>query len=285
MNEVKRVLIHMRWPLQSFTLLGFLFGMIVGRVNLSLHVIAGFIAWFFLCTGIAVFNSYYDKDKSPVAGLGNPPATTHAMLVGAWLLKFIGLVIAIFLHRLFLVIYLVGVILSVVYSHEKFRFKSSGYIAVIFNFFLGVMTFIVADSFVHTKAFIVFLGSMTAGFFLASIYLMTQIHQRKEDEARGDLSIAVLYGKKIALSGVIILMLIAAILFSITFIVSNQSWFSLVILAMYFAMIVYFSYVWLQKHEQSWSDFTTMNKLVLRSSYGANIILIIMYILEIARKQ
>ena len=69
MNEIKRVLIHIRWPLQSFTLLGFLFGMVVSRIDLSADLILGFISWFFLCSAIAVFNSYYDKDEKPVAGL------------------------------------------------------------------------------------------------------------------------------------------------------------------------------------------------------------------------
>ncbi len=284
MNEVQRVLIHMRWRLQSFVLLGFLFGLTVGHVEFSLLVVGGCVAWFFLCSGIAVYNSYYDKDKGAVAGLPRPPATTPAMLVGAWVLKLAGLVMTALLPPLFLIVYAVTVLLSVLYSHKKFRFKANGYVAVVFNFILGVMTFLVATSFVHPTAAIFFLGGITAGLFLASIYLMTQIHQREEDRSRGDISITVLYGERVTLGSAAILMSVAGILLFATFIVSGQPWYALAILGAYFLAVILFCYLWLQKSGRSLSNFTTMNNLVLRSSYAGNALFIIIYIFNTVRK-
>lgn len=284
MNEIKRVLIHIRWPLQSFTLLGFLFGMVVSRIDLSTDLILGFISWFFLCSAIAVFNSYYDKDEKPVAGLENPPTAAISMLIGAWLLKLSGFIIALFLSKMFLTIYIAGVVLSVLYSHEKFRLKSNGYIAVFLNFVVGVMTFLAAASFSLPSTAILFFGSVTAGSFLAAIYLMMQVHQKVEDKDRKDISIMVLYGRKVTITFAIFLMIVAATLSLVSLTMSNYQWFYIVILIVYFATILLFSYMWLKKQENQTSDFKIMNKLTMRLSYAANLILVAIYIFEIAIK-
>ena len=284
MNEIKRVLIHIRWPLQSFTLLGFLFGMVVSRIDLSADLVLGFISWFFLCSAIAVFNSYYDKDEKPVAGLENPPTAAFSMLIGAWLLKISGFIIALFLNKMFLAIYIAGVVLSVLYSHEKFRLKSNGYIAVFLNFIVGAMTFLVASSFSLPSPAILFFGSVTAGSFLAAIYLMMQVHQKVEDKDRKDISIMVLYGRKVTITFAMFLMIVAATLSLVSLVMSNYQWFYIFILIVYFATILFFSYMWLKKQEEPMSDFKIMNKLTMRLSYAANLILIVIYIFEIANR-
>lgn len=280
MNEFKRVLIHIRWPIQSFTLLGFLFGMVVSRINLSADLILGFISWFLLCSAIGVFNSYYDKDEKPVAGLENPPAAAISMLIGAWLFKLSGFIIALFLNKMFLIIYIAGVVFSVLYSHERFRLKSNGYIAVILNFVVGAMTFLAASSFSLPSPAILFLGGATAGFFLAAIYLMMQVHQKEEDNNRKDISIMVLYGRKVTITSAIVLMIVAAILSLVSLVASDYQWFYIFALVVYFTIILFFSYIWLKKQEEPMQDFKIMNKLIMRLSYAANLILAVIYVFE-----
>lgn len=284
MNEFKRVLIHIRWPLQSFTLLGFLFGMVVSRVDISVDLILGFISWFFLCSAMAIFNSYYDKDERPVAGLENPPRAAFSMLIGSSLMKLSGFIIALFLNKIFFTLYILGVILSILYSHEKFRLKSNGYIAVFFNFVVGVMTFLATSSFSLSSPVILFFGSAAAGSFLAAIYLMMQIHQKDDDKNRKDISIMVLYGRKLAITFAVILMIVAATLSLVSFVMSNYQLFYILILIIYFTAILFFNYTWMKKKEEPMQDFKIMNKLTLRLSYAANLILIHIYIVEIALK-
>lgn len=280
MNEFKRVLIHIRWPIQSFTLLGFLFGMVVSRINLSADLILGFISWFLLCSAIGVFNSYYDKDEKPVAGLENPPAAAISMLIGAWLFKLSGFIIALFLNKMFLIIYIAGVVFSVLYSHERFRLKSNGYIAVILNFVVGAMTFLAASSFSLPSPAILFLDGATAGFFLEAIYLMMQVHQKEEDNNRKDISIMVLYGRKVTITSAIVLMIVAAILSLVSLVASDYQWFYIFALVVYFTIILFFSYIWLKKQEEPMQDFKIMNKLIMRLSYAANLILAVIYVFE-----
>ena len=280
-TELKRVFVHIRWPLQSFTLLGFLFGMVVSRVQPSFDLLLGFTSWFLLCAGIVVLNSYYDKDTSPVAGLERPPKTNISMLFGAWIFKIIGFIIALYLDRIFLLSYISGVILSVLYSHKSFRLKSYGIIAVLFNFIIGATTFLVVTSFTTTNTTIIYLGSTASGIFLAAIYLMMQVHQENDDKMRDDVSIMVLFGKKVTLIIAMALMIIAMILSIITLFLAGLSWLYIPVSAIYFSTIIVLSYVWMRKNSDSISDFKIMNRLTLSLSYAANLILGLIYIFDI----
>ena len=280
-TEIKRVFVHIRWPLQSFTLLGFLFGMVASRVQPSFDLLLGFISWFLLCAGIVVLNSYYDKDVSPVAGLERPPKTNISMLFGAWIFKITGFIIALYLNEIFLFSYISGVILSVLYSHKSFRLKSYGIIAVLFNFIVGATTFLVVTSFTTTNTAIIYLGSITSGIFLAAIYLMMQIHQKDDDETRNDISIMVQFGKKITLITTISLMIIAAIFSIVTLSLASLSWLYIPVSAIYFFTIIILSQAWMRKNGDSISDFKIMNRLTLRLSYAANLILGLIYIFDI----
>ena len=280
-TEIKRVFVHIRWPLQSFTLLGFLFGMVASRVQPSFDLLLGFISWFLLCAGIVVLNSYYDKDVSPVAGLERPPKTNISMLFGAWIFKIIGFIIALYLNEIFLFSYISGVILSVLYSHKSFRLKSYGIIAVLFNFIVGATTFLVVTSFTTTNTAIIYLGSITSGIFLAAIYLMMQVHQENDDRRRNDISIMVSFGKKATLITAMSLMIIAMILSIITLSLAGLSWLYIPVSAIYFFTIIILSQAWMRKNGDSISDFKIMNRLTLRLSYAANLILGLIYIFDI----
>jgi len=280
-TEIKRVFVHIRWPLQSFTLLGFLFGMVASRVQPSFDLLLGFISWFLLCAGIVVLNSYYDKDVSPVAGLERPPKTNISMLFGAWIFKIIGFIIALYLNEIFLFSYISGVILSVLYSHKSFRLKSYGIIAVLFNFIIGATTFLVVTSFTTTNTTIIYLGSTASGIFLAAIYLMMQVHQENDDRRRNDISIMVSFGKKATLITAMSLMIIAMILSIITLSLAGLSWLYIPVSAIYFSTIIVLGYAWMRKNSDSISDFKIMNRLTLRLSYAANLILGLIYIFDI----
>ena len=278
-REFKRVFIHIRWPLQSYIILGFLFSLIVNKIQLSSELVFGFIAWSLFFAGTVVFNSYYDKDEDPVAGLSNPPKVHISMLYSSLLMKFIGLLIVIFLNNsLFLITYILAFISSILYSHKNFRLKSNGYLALFFNFTIGAMTFVLASSFSETDILLTILGSFVSGFFILSVYLMTQIHQIKEDKERGDISVAVMYGKRMTLSVSIILMSIASILAIVLLVISWVPILYVYIFIVDFILVLLFSYLWLKKKENVLSDFKIMNKLTFNISYAANIILIIIYI-------
>lgn len=275
--------IHIRWPLQSFVLLGFLFAVTVGRISWSADLAKGFIAWLLLCAGITVFNSYYDKDDKPVAGLPDPPPAARSMIISASAFKLLGLWIALSLNKLFLVMYLIGAIISVLYSHKNFRLKANGYVAVAVNFLVGAITFVAAISLGAFSGEILGLGAAAAGSFLASVYLMMQVHQKQEDGSRGDISIMVRHGRRATLSAALVLMSLALAFSALAWLLADYSPVYLLLFACYFGAVFFFVFKWLKRREDPREDFRIMNQLTMRSSYAANLILATIYLLEVLR--
>src|SRR5262245_6138910 len=172
-GDLKSIFVHVRWPIQSYVLLGFLFGSLVARVPFSLQVLLAFLSWLLICGGLTVFNSYYDKDEAPVGGMANPPKVTSALLYGSLTMEAIGLIIALFINRAFAALAVVTIIIYFMYSHKSFRLKSNGYMAVILNAILGMLTVLAAAVLSSNALTIpVLLGCLTAASFKASVYMM-----------------------------------------------------------------------------------------------------------------
>ncbi|MBP7774760.1 UbiA prenyltransferase family protein [Candidatus Woesebacteria bacterium] len=249
-----------------------------------MNLFLGFISWLLLCAGIVLYNSYYDKDEQPVAGLAHPPKVTLSLLVGAWIAKILGLLIAISLNAMITFIYFMGIILSVLYSHRRCKLKSYGIVAVIFNFIIGFMTFVVASSFsIIINVPIVLSGSVASGLYLAATYLMMQIHQQARDKERNDCSIVVRYGRRITLTTSLVLVSLAGLFSMLTFILSGLSWQYIALLIMYFTIVLVIGYFWKKHRGKKLSDFKIMNTLTVVSSYAANLILIVMYLKQITK--
>lgn len=258
--------------------------MTVGRTQISLSLIFGLFAWLLLLSALTVYNSYYDKDEGPAIGLETPPKAEISMLIGAWALKIWGLIIALFLNQVFIISYIAGVILSVLYSHKKFRFKSNGYMAVFFNFIMGAATFIAIASFAsHISAPALYAGSFAAGFFGAAIYLFSQLPQQKEDKKRGDVSVAIIHGEEKTLAGAVIFITLGFMLGAIALIDSGLNAEYLAALVIYFFFILGIGAIWVKRRNKPISDFKTMNKLTLGISYAGNAAMIVIYILEVLR--
>jgi 4-hydroxybenzoate polyprenyltransferase len=181
----------------------------------------------------------------------------------------------------FIILYLLIVLLSVLYSHDSFRFKSNGYVAVFFNWIIGTSTFLVPTLLGSNNFYTIAFGGFSSGFFLSSIYLMMQVHQHKEDRQRKDKSIMVIYGRTITLRLAIMSLMIAGISSFVALKAAQFSYQYILILILYFSLIILFNYIWLRKKGGSLSDFKIMNRLTLRISYGTNVLLMAIYVYEV----
>ena len=145
-KEIKRVFVHIRWPLQCYTFLGFIFGLVIAKVDFQLAVVIALFSQFLLWAGVTLFNSYYDKDDKPVGGLKNPPKITNSLLYGSLFFKITALILALFVNGVFLFLTIFIIFASILYSHKKFRLKSNGFVALLFNFIAGFVTFLSSSS-------------------------------------------------------------------------------------------------------------------------------------------
>ncbi len=211
-TELRRIFIHIRWPVQSYVLLGFLFGSIVAKHPVTVDVVLGLVSWFLICAGLTVFNSYYDKDEDPVGGMAKPPKVTASLLYGSLVMQAAGLILAIVLGGVFLYLAIAVIVLYILYSHRLFRFKSNGYAAVLINAILGSLTILAAASLgpaAGTAPLV--LAASSAALFKASVYMMMQVHQIEEDKARGDISVAVMFGRNKTLRGSLLFAVLAGV--------------------------------------------------------------------------
>src|SRR3989338_2755061 len=110
MKQLKTVLRHMRVKLAFYSMLAFLFALLVQEIPPSTVAAIGFLSFLFLNIGANMFNDYYDKDHSPVIGMEVPVRPTKKVLYGAWILKGLGFVLAVlFLNGFFVSLYVLGV--------------------------------------------------------------------------------------------------------------------------------------------------------------------------------
>jgi 1,4-dihydroxy-2-naphthoate octaprenyltransferase len=150
--------------------------------------------------GVTAYNSYFDKDEGPIGGLKIPPKMFPWMLVGAWVLQFIGLILAFFSGLYFVFIYFVSAIIFWMYSSPRIRLKGKPILSLIaigvgtamFTCLLGYY----ANSTVELPSIEVIIASLGASLLVVSMYPLSQVYQVEEDKKRGDTTFSVKYGKK-----------------------------------------------------------------------------------------
>jgi 4-hydroxybenzoate polyprenyltransferase len=201
MSDLRTLLVHLRLHFQLLLAPVFLWGWLVAGGGLSRSVVLGFVAFhFFLYSGATAFNSYYDRDVGPVGGLERPPSVVPALLPFSLGVQAIGWVVAALVNLPFWLAYGVFVGLSFAYSHPRIRWKARTWTSLlVVGFGQGALAFVAAWA--ATRGEIVsawsvegMLGAAAAVLLILALYPLTQLYQIDEDAARGDQTVAVVWG-------------------------------------------------------------------------------------------
>jgi len=195
------LLVHLRLHFQLLLAPVFLWGWLLAGGGLSLSVVLGFIAFhFFLYSGATAFNSYYDRDVGPVGGLERPPSVVPALLAFSLAVQGIGALLAALVNLSFFIAYAIFVGLSFAYSHPRIRWKAHTWTSLlVVGFGQGALAFVAAWA--ATRAEIAsawsvngVLGAIAALLLILALYPLTQLYQIDEDAARGDRTVAIVWG-------------------------------------------------------------------------------------------
>ena len=179
----------------------FAWGFLLGAHVASLRTWIAFVAFhFFLYGGITAYNSYYDRDEGPVGGLRVPPPVTKGLLTFSLVVQALGFVMAACVGPLFACLYLAIAVLSVAYSHPRFRWKAKpvhSLFVVAFGqgtagFAAGWLTS--GSDWPPAAPGRLALGACVATLATLGLYPLTQLYQLDEDRARGDRTFSVAYG-------------------------------------------------------------------------------------------
>src|SRR6185503_982160 len=124
----------------------------------------------------------------------------------------------------------------------------------------------------------VLLGAITAACFKASVYMMMQVHQIEEDKARGDTSIAVIYGRNTTLKAALFFIALAGV-FGLAALYTALNQILLPILFfLYFMVLVYLFLNWIRRTGDAHSDMLTMMRMIYVSGYLGSVVCLIIYI-------
>ena len=145
------------------------------------------------------YNSYMDRDTTPVGGLKNPMQPTELLFYLTILMDTLALLLSFMISPLFTAGIFFYILASRAYSYRKIRLKKYpviGYLTVVL--FQGVVTFILVfnGSSSNQSLQIPVLAIIAAGLLIGGFYPLTQIYQHKEDHEDGVTTLSYLLGYK-----------------------------------------------------------------------------------------
>jgi 4-hydroxybenzoate polyprenyltransferase len=195
--------VHLRLHFQLLLAPVYLWGWLIAGGGLSQAVLIGFVAFHaFLYSGATAFNSYYDKDVGPVGGLEHPPVVSPALLPFSLAVQGVGWLMAALVNLSFFLIYGAFLALSFAYSHPRTRLKAHTLTSLaVVGFGQGALAFLAAWAAVRGEIASAWsldgaLGAVSAVLLILALYPLTQLYQIDEDAARGDRTVAVVWGPR-----------------------------------------------------------------------------------------
>lgn len=198
----KSTLVHLRLPFFFFLSPVFLFALVVSpHPDLFRSLWAFAILHFLLYPSSNGFNSYYDRDITPIGGIARPPAVTPDLLTVVNALDVLAIGLGFVVGWPFAVgcaCYAFG---SRLYSWDRTRLKRRPIVSwLMVGLGQGTAVFLVSyyaiNHPVWTELFSlrVLLAGLLPGLLLLAAYPITQVYQHEADRSRGDKSFSLLLG-------------------------------------------------------------------------------------------
>lgn len=216
------------------------------------------------------YNSYMDRDSSPIGGLANPLQPTKQLFHITVAMDALALALSFFISSWFasgILLYIIG---SRLYSYRVIRIKQYpiiGYLTVITLQGGLVFWMVYHGSSMMLKTGMPLAGMIAASLLIGGFYPLTQIYQHKQDKEDGVITISYLLGYRKTF-------VFCAIVYSVAMMFVGYTFFSSLmikeffILAIFFLPILVYFLWWAAKvwKDESFADFKhTMQMNVLAS--------------------
>lgn len=229
------------------------------------------------------YNSYMDRDETPIGGLKKPLQPTRQLLYATVVMDFLALILSLSVSFLFALGILLYILASKAYSYRRIRLKKypvGGFLTVFI--FQGAVIFFISFQAVNSSPAIYapLLPCLISSLLIGALYPLTQIYQHEEDKNDGVISISYLLGKKLTFVFSMLLFFAATFLLFLRF--KQQThlnyfyWYLLIMLP----VIVYFLYwmkeVWKNGEKASFRNSLRMNVITTACTTVFFLVLIIM---------
>ncbi len=145
------------------------------------------------------YNSYMDRDETPVGGLANPMQPTRQLFWTTVVMDIAGFLLSLLISKPFALAFMVYILFSRLYSYRGIRLKRFaivGYLTVIVN--QGALTFwmVYHGASANRATTVPWQGMVVASLLIGGFYPVTQIYQHEADRRDGVNTISMLLGKR-----------------------------------------------------------------------------------------
>jgi 1,4-dihydroxy-2-naphthoate octaprenyltransferase len=210
----------LRFHFSLFLLPVYLFALSqLNKINWVNAVLVFFILHVLVYPSSNGYNSYMDRDETPIGGLAKPLQPTRQLFYASIIMDVISLCLSFFISVYFVAGVLLYIFASRAYSYRGIRLKKYpliGYLIVIV--FQGAVTFFLsyhgsnADKPLHIPLW----PAVASSLLIGGYYPLTQIYQHEEDLKDGVITISYKLGKKgtFVFCGIVFALATAAMFFT-----------------------------------------------------------------------
>jgi 1,4-dihydroxy-2-naphthoate polyprenyltransferase len=232
--------------------------------DLPKALIIFFILHFLVYPASNGYNSYVDRDTTPIGGLAAPLQPTQQLLTITLVMDLLALVLSFFISYFFAMGILLYIIASRAYSSRSIRLKKfpiTGFLTVFI--FQGAHIFLICFfAFNESPANqSVLLPAIISSLLIGALYPLTQVYQHKEDARDGVKTISMLLGKKGSFIFSMIFFLLATVLFYILLIIRQNDVSAFWIYLLIMLPVVLFFLFWMIKVWKSADEANFRNSL------------------------
>lgn len=193
------------------------------------------------------YNSYMDRDTSPIGGLSHPLQPTKQLYYFTIAMDAMAVAASLLVSWVFALGILLYITASRAYSYRGIRLKQyplAGFLTVFIcqGALIFFLTYHATDP--QLRLGVPLLPCITASLLIGALYPLTQVYQHKADEQDGVTTISMLLGKRGSFVFSMLLFLLATMLFYIMF--QEQPNFFYLYLLILLPVVLFFLY-WMKK--------------------------------------
>jgi 1,4-dihydroxy-2-naphthoate octaprenyltransferase len=229
------------------------------------------------------YNSYMDRDETPIGGLKNPMQPTKQLFRISVVMDIAAIIFSLTISKVLALGILFYIMASRAYSYRRIRLKQypvAGFLTVFI--FQGALIFFIVyyACSMQTPDFVPVIPCIVSSLLIGALYPLTQIYQHEEDRKDGVVTISYMLGKtgSFIFSG--IEFLLATVLLYFYFSHQDQLNYFFLFLICTFPVVLFFCYwmikVWRDHTEANFSNSLLMNiiAMVCTSGYFASLVFI-----------
>lgn len=193
------------------------------------------------------YNSYMDRDETPIGGLQNPMQPTRQLFAVSVVMDCMAIALSLVISSLFALGILFYILASRAYSYRGIRLKQYPFIGFLTVFiFQGAAVFFITYHGCGLNQTVPRLPCLIASLLIGASYPLTQIYQHRQDKEDGVITISYLLGKKGTFVFSLILFVGATFCMYHLFNERAQQAYFYLFLACMFPVVLFFTY-WMYK--------------------------------------